>query len=111
MRRVTNVLARPMTAIVLGLFVILAEGCQHFEALRGLPSSWMLLPIPDWIEGALLVLAGSVLGWGCWFGHSGANATGWAELIRIRAKDAAITLLGTQERMTTRALKKMKAGR
>jgi hypothetical protein len=38
--------------------VILAEGCQHFDTIRGLPASWLSLPIPDWIAGALLVTAG-----------------------------------------------------
>ena len=59
MKQAMSFFARPGLAVGFGAFLIAAEACRHYESLLSLPQSWLGLPIPDWIAGALLIYAGS----------------------------------------------------
>lgn len=52
---------KPRLAIVFGAFILCAETCQHVESIIH-PSSWLDLPLHDWVAGAFLIVAGSISG-------------------------------------------------
>ncbi|HYN09037.1 MAG TPA: hypothetical protein VES67_16760 [Vicinamibacterales bacterium] len=51
--------AQPMVAIVFGAFILCAETCLHVESILH-PSTWIDLPIHDWVAGGFLVWSGVI---------------------------------------------------
>ena len=68
-------LAHPWLAVGLGLFMLCAETCLHFGDIVS-PTSWVDLPIHDWIAGGLLVYGG-VSAKRDWLSGRAIQAAGW----------------------------------
>jgi len=68
--------ALPVVAIAFGAFIICAETCLHFESIVH-PTSWIDLPIHDWLAGIFLVWAG-ILGRRDWNKGRSYLAAAWS---------------------------------
>jgi hypothetical protein len=56
---IVRFLSRPFVAIAFGAFILCAETCLHYQSIVS-PTSWLDLPLHDWLAGGLLVHSGAI---------------------------------------------------
>lgn len=76
-----KVFARPLLAIVFGAFILCTETCLHFDSILN-PSSWIDLPIHDWLAGVFLIWSG-VISRRDWTHGRPYQAAAWAFILSL----------------------------